>query len=236
VEKELIKVSHAWAWNILNRFNPKYKTSGEIYGDLLLKYLSRKTFWLDAGCGKNQDVEKEGRKVDLAFGVDEEISYHGNKKRFIQASLEQLPFKKESFHLVTCKWVVEHLKNPERVFQEFSRVLIPEGALLIYTSNLLHYWVVLSSLLPLGLKRAIIERIYNIQRNEVFQTYHRFNFPFNVKKPPPAWGFRVQKFVMNENLHFFSKSFFLFSLLYERLTSISFLKFLRINILAVYQK
>jgi SAM-dependent methyltransferase len=220
----------------LTRFNTNYKTSGEIYGDLLLKYLSKKTFWLDAGCGKNLDVEKEERKVDLAMGVDEEISDHGYNKKFIQASLEQLPFKNESFHIITCKWVVEHLKNPEKVFQEFSRVLSPDGVLLIYTTNLLHYWVVFSSLLPLKIKRSMMERIYKIQSNEVFQTYHRFNSPFKVKNPPPAWGFRVQKFIMNENLHFFSKSFFLFSLLYERLTSISFLKNLRINVLAVYQK
>lgn len=81
-----------------------------------------------------------------------------------------------------------------------------------------------------------MEKIYRVERDAIFPTYHMTNLPFLLKNPHREWGFRVEKFILNENLHYFSKFFFLLSLLYERITSNFILKYLKINILTVYRK
>jgi len=47
---------------------------------------------------------------------------------------EQLPFK-DSFDIVTCWDVLEHVQDPERVLREINRVLKSQGRLFITVVN-----------------------------------------------------------------------------------------------------
>lgn len=69
------------------------------------------------------------------------------------ADAEQLPFENESFDAVTSLQVLEHVKNPDRVIAEVSRVLRPGGKFFISCENYLafreqHYGVFWLPLLP----------------------------------------------------------------------------------------
>ena len=48
---------------------------------------------------------------------------------------EALPFDDGSFDLVYANFVVEHLARPQHTFEEWRRVLKPDGALVLLTSN-----------------------------------------------------------------------------------------------------
>jgi ubiquinone/menaquinone biosynthesis C-methylase UbiE len=51
---------------------------------------------------------------------------------------ERLPFADESFDLVTCAWVLEHLVRPSRAFSEVARVLHCAGHFLFLAPNAWH--------------------------------------------------------------------------------------------------
>lgn len=54
---------------------------------------------------------------------------------YIEGSAENLPFPNESFEFIVSFETIEHVENPQKVIQEFSRCLKPNGLLLISTPN-----------------------------------------------------------------------------------------------------
>ena len=76
---------------------------------------------------------------------------------------ERLPLRDESFDLVICWDVVEHVQNPERLVAEIGRVLRPGGRALLTVINRYafrdpHYHLPLLNWLPRPVAEAIIER------------------------------------------------------------------------------
>jgi SAM-dependent methyltransferase len=82
---------------------------------------------LDAGCGRGGVVELLHGQVALAVGVDPDrlslVEHRAPAVRRAAGLMERLPFPDESFDLVVCSWVLEHLARPQRAFDEVSRVL-----------------------------------------------------------------------------------------------------------------
>lgn len=60
-------------------------------------------------------------------GVKDALAVHGNG--------EFLPFADESFDLITCSEVLEHIRNPVRALREMRRMLKPGGKLLLSTPS-----------------------------------------------------------------------------------------------------
>lgn len=98
---------------------------------LALKNMKRKPIrLLDAGCGANW-IKKNAPKTVKVTGLD-----INNLSADIQADLEKkLPIKNESYDVIICTSVIEHLKNPINTFKEFQRILKKEGILLITTPS-----------------------------------------------------------------------------------------------------
>lgn len=86
---------------------------------------------LDAGCGegfaidflKKEDPSIQYTGVDLS---EEAISYaqahFSDQARFRNGSIYKLPFSDNSFDLVLCSEVLEHLDDPNRAVDELRRV------------------------------------------------------------------------------------------------------------------
>ena len=90
-------------------------------------------FKIDAGCGPNP---KAGY-----IGVD---TQQYGKKDIIQFNLEDIPEKKLPFYdnsisEVWCSHTLEHVDNPMQVIEEFHRVLIPGGKLIIKVPYFAHH-------------------------------------------------------------------------------------------------
>ena len=52
---------------------------------------------------------------------------------------EAFPFEDGEFNLVTCLEVIEHIKTPDNMLKEITRVLKPGGSLIISTPNI-NWW------------------------------------------------------------------------------------------------
>lgn len=113
----------------------------QIVRNLKAERTSQQLHWLDYGCGNGALLKFLTEQKDLqvhAAGFDESaFSQHlkGQGFEFYDRNgLQALP--SESFDVITCIEVIEHTLEPKQVLAEISRLLKPEGLLLLTTGNM----------------------------------------------------------------------------------------------------
>jgi ubiquinone/menaquinone biosynthesis C-methylase UbiE len=120
---------------------------------------------LDDGCGKGEwlDYLKEGT---LAVGIDieptnidEARALFAKTHQFLVADARYLPFRGNSFDLILCRDVLEHVTDKARALTELARTLQEGGTVLISTTNLLSPIMLLDSLLPSVVSRKLISNL-----------------------------------------------------------------------------
>jgi ubiquinone/menaquinone biosynthesis C-methylase UbiE len=135
------------------RLSPERATPEEMSGRLMESEHRGRYLWaaqlagggsvLDAGCGTGYGTEiLSAAGAASAVGVDvaeEAVSYaranFGEACEFVQADLMALPFADDSFDLVACFEVIEHVEDQPAVIRELRRVLRPDGVLAISSPN-----------------------------------------------------------------------------------------------------
>lgn len=121
--------------NPLQRYwhGEKVKTFEKISKGLVPKKI------LDVGCASGMMASKIGKifpkaKIVALDAYPAAISF-GKKKypqiSFVLADAHSLPFKKNSFDIVTCYETIEHVSNPLKVLQELKRITKPEGRVIL---------------------------------------------------------------------------------------------------------
>jgi len=105
---------------------------------------------LHAGCGWDRlEVSRPYTGICKVVGVDVDprvaSMYHSE---FHLCSVSGLPFAANSFDLIFCEYVVEHLDDPASAFREMHRVLKPGGRILILTPNRYSYKVLGAAITP----------------------------------------------------------------------------------------
>lgn len=105
------------------------------------KYAARQDKVLDIGCGVGWLLQ---RALDLgceAYGVDFAIAgIKITKEKLREAELvssdaNHMPFKEETFDLVTCTWLLEHVEKPEEILAEVFRVLKKGGLTIVMSPS-----------------------------------------------------------------------------------------------------
>lgn len=98
--------------------------------------------YLDIGVGRGEVIGLMQSEFSVnARGCDYHIELFEGKEvpiDKIDLNHEELPYADESFDLITCSEVVEHLENYRRVFREMYRVLKPGGLVIVTTPNVLN--------------------------------------------------------------------------------------------------
>lgn len=145
--------------------------------------------FLDVGCGLGFFASKAGKLGADVYGIDigERLINISRKRypkgKFSVASAARLPFKDNSFDLILCTEVIEHVNNQNKALSEIFRVLKKGGYLVLTTPNKI-FKPLYTFLCSIGLRpyhgneywyypwdiKRILER-----RGEISKT-HYFNF------------------------------------------------------------
>lgn len=158
--------------------------------------------WLDVGCGRQLLPEWAcaadrqaaiAGQASLLVGADVDASLCENAivPLRVFALAEALPFRDESFDLVTANVVVEHLEHPHATLLEVRRVLAPGGIFFFHTPNARNYLVMLARIMPYGLRRRLVFWIEGRKEEDVFRTFYRMNTPQAIRRLAADCGMEV---------------------------------------------
>lgn len=98
-----------------------------------LRQIGERHSLLDLGCGQKPYRELYGAYIKKSFGLDMPTTQHGMQAIDVQGRGTELPFIDQTFDLVFCTEVMEHVAEPKRMLEEIYRVLKPGGHLILTT-------------------------------------------------------------------------------------------------------
>ena len=88
---------------------------------------------LDVGCGNKPFLDIFDGKIEKYVGIDMPSTRHINKEINAFASGQNIPFKSNSFNTILTTSVLEHVEEPQRMFDEMHRVLKKNSYLILTT-------------------------------------------------------------------------------------------------------
>jgi SAM-dependent methyltransferase len=218
------------------------KFSRAQYQELIRQHVAAGHRLLDAGCGRDLEFSREFSDDVQVVGIDMEPDLQTRNQSSpyaVRGDLERLPFPSDSFDLIISRSVIEHLADPPRVFSEFHRTLKPGGKVILSTPNKYDYVSILASITPYRWHQILVSKIVGVSEDDVFPTLYRANTLSALRKKLTGAGFTEKE--LRAINHYpvylmFSPLLFRLGILYERLTALHFLRFLRGTLLCVFEK
>jgi len=178
-----------------------------VYGRTLQRYVYRGVRWLDVGCGyqilpfwaMSEQAQRElVSPVAMLAGadVDERIKDHPLLTCRVEALGGALPFRDQTFDLVTANMVVEHIEQPEKFLADMFRVLRPSGRFIFHTPNILFWLTFIAYYTPDAIKKPIIWKLEQRRPEDVFPTRYTLNTPWRIERLAAQAGFVVEELKM----------------------------------------
>ena len=160
---------------------PGWRSSGDQLEAMVRSHVTRESRVLDLGCGRGGVVELIWRDVKMAAGLDPDspslADHRAAGMPVVRGVGERMPFADESFDLIVCLWVLEHLQDPTATLSEVRRVLSPGGHFVFVTPNMRNPLMLANRIgksLP-ALQRRLVPRVYGRDEADTFPVQYRAN-------------------------------------------------------------
>ena len=206
--------------SILDRFYPPPRT--DALDAAFTRHARPGQVVLDAGCGGARGCARTDALEPLYIvGMDmgEDVGRNPFCDAAVVADVASVPFRSNTFDLIHCRWVLEHVLDAQAVFREFARVLKPGGRLLAITPNLYHYATIMSRLTPMA-----FHRWWHRDQYDPFPTYYQANTRRRIRHLATQAGMRMERMELIEGPpHYFIRNPLLFrvGVLVERVLNAS---------------
>jgi ubiquinone/menaquinone biosynthesis C-methylase UbiE len=162
-----------------------WRPSSHVYQDMVAERLNDETRVLDLGCGRGGVMERLHSRAGLVVGLDPDwrslVEHRSGAVALSHGVAETLPYEDDSFDLVCCSWVLEHLPAPERAFNEVARVLRGGGRFVFLTPNALHPLLMLNRALR-WTRGRLVDRFYDRSEPDIFPALYRANSARQIKR------------------------------------------------------
>lgn len=178
------------------QINVGWEPATETYAQLVRQFITPETKLLDLGCGRGglieQLAETHGRGIlEQTIGLDPDWASLVEHRLGLDATVgfsHQLPFADNSFDLIFCSWLLEHLELPAQDFQELSRVLRPGGRFIFITPNKRHPISWLNRIIGRfsSVQDWLVERLYGRVAADTFPTWYRANSHTQLAQIAPS--------------------------------------------------
>lgn len=215
---------------LFEQFYPdKTKDGAAAFYSWIRRYLNSDSVVLNLGAGPpaNRDpvriIKGEVRTV-VGADIDPDVLDNPELDEAHVIKDAALPFARDSFDLVFCDWVLEHVESPPDFLAEVHRVLKPRGSLFFRTPNKYHYVVLISRVTPhrFHVRIANWARAYPTGQHEPWPTLYRLNTKKDILRTVEATGFAQVELLMWEYEPLYLKFHsvpFLIGVCYERLVN-----------------
>jgi ubiquinone/menaquinone biosynthesis C-methylase UbiE len=218
-----------------------WKDSLRLYQEMVSDNIGSDSYVIDIGCGHADFLGVVYARAGNVYGIDPDLQALKNNmtiQQVVNGMADNIPFKDEYFDVVTCAWVLEHLENPEDVFNEIYRILKPGGKLIFLTPNALNYNVWIIRMIPNKLHSFFTRILYHRQENDTYPVVYKANSPKKVNSLLSMTGFSKNQLVLNGDPSYISLNSYMFKLAYFIETIID--KWLattaRVHLLGIYRK
>ena len=214
--------------------------------DLMYPKLNDKMV-LDAGSGEGGKAlyfSEVARKIE-GIELDSErlgLSISRNDKKnvnFSSGNLENLEFEDSYFDVIYSCWVVEHLENPQKCFDEFYRVLKPGGLLILWVPNVKSFMGSMIKYSPHWLKVKALS-FFTKEKEEDVSNQECFYRANSVKKLDKLLSGKFKRALLHREDYpgYYRKFRFLTYLWYvkHKLTNNIFLRWLQPSFYVEYKK
>jgi ubiquinone/menaquinone biosynthesis C-methylase UbiE len=160
----------------------------------VLKLLSPESTIVDIGCGrKAKFLRSLSSNVKKAYGIDPDVRetiVDGNLQ-IMNGNAEAIPLPDHSVDVVTMVDVVEHLRDPERVFGECKRILKHGGSLISIAPCKLYPPTAVGRLIPFRLRRLANRIVTSTETEDTFPAYYKANSYLTLHRLSSSVGLSV---------------------------------------------
>ena len=182
---------------------PTLRYSQTLYEAELASYSRVGKDWLDLGCGhqllppwRHEQEKHLASQARILIGLDydfDALRKHRTIVDRVRGDVSRLPFKDDTFDLISSNMVFEHLKRPEAELSEIFRTLRPGGILIFHTPNKYGYGVLGGRLIPRSIKVWLAWLLQGRREEDVYPTFYRVNSASVIRQLAAGVGFQVEK-------------------------------------------
>jgi 2-polyprenyl-3-methyl-5-hydroxy-6-metoxy-1,4-benzoquinol methylase len=187
-------------WHLGSYKYPFYQSQLQI---LLRSYVQKSFIILDAGCGPNggylteTPVNIQGIGLDISrTNIKNSIKMSKKLGRmnlsFVVGDIEKMPFHEDTFDVIICQDVIEHVKDKENAISEIAFSLKRGAKILVSTTNAFNPSMFIDDILPKNVSEKII---LVLGGSHQYEREGRLN-PWNLNKILIKHGIRVKKLLM----------------------------------------
>lgn len=226
-------------------FYPNYQSNwdDQIFRQAILSHITVEAKVLDLGAGAGIVPAMNFRGLCAQVcGIDPDQRVLNNPylDKATVGTGETIPYCDNYFDIVIADNVVEHLKNPEKVFYEINRILKPGGKFFFKTPNLWHYMPTIARATPHKFHQYITKKIKNRANVDTFPTLYLANTPKKIHAIAQKTNFTTEKIFLFEGrpeyLRFSIPTYFLGYLWEQCVNRYQLFSKFRILIIAYLQK